>query len=374
MAEETTNHQNITVTEQEDAQVEITGEITADTLASARTRALDNVRANAEIEGFRKGHAPDDVLIKKYGEMTILQEAAEIALTDEYPAILREQAIQAIGQPRISITKLTPGEPLGFTITTATMPEVTLPDYKHVAKETLAKKENQPETIDVTGKEVEDTILQVRRNVAQQQQQESGIETTGGDESLPDLTDEFVASLGDFKDVEDFKTKINENIREQKRREQIEKRRLAVLEALIEQSTITLPSLIVDSEVDKMIDQLKSDVTRAGMNFEDYLKQTGKSDEDLRAEWRPQAEKKAKTQLILNTITAEEKLTPDQDLVNQHVEALMSQHPSANREQAKVFVETQLLNDQALRLLEEQAPASKESGTKKEKTEGHEEN
>ncbi|MEX0930495.1 MAG: trigger factor [Candidatus Paceibacterota bacterium] len=360
---DTKSYQNITVNEQENAQVEIEGELTAEKLADSRARALDKIRANAEIEGFRKGNAPDDILINKYGEMTILQEAAELALTDEYPAILRDHNIQAIGQPQISITKLVPGEPLGFKIVTAVMPEVNVPDYKKVAKETLEKKENQPETIEVADKEVDDTILQVRRNIAQQRAQESGIETPGGDDSLPDLTDEFVASLGDFKDVEDFKTKIKENIKEQKRREQTDKRRLAIIEALIEQSTITMPPIIVDTEIEKLIAQLKEDVTRAGMNIEDYFKQTGKSEEELRAEWRPRAEKKAKTQLILNKITAEEKLTPDQDLVNQHVEMIVSQHPNANREQAKVFVETQLLNDQALQLLEDQSS----SQTKKDK-------
>ncbi|MEX0672817.1 MAG: trigger factor [Candidatus Paceibacterota bacterium] len=353
------NYQNVTVNEQDNAQVEIEGEITAEKLTEARKRALDKLRASAQVEGFRSGNAPDDVLINKYGEMTILQEAAELSLSDEYPVILRDHSIQAIGQPQISITKLAPNEALGFKITTATMPEVKVPDYKKVAKETLEKEENQPQDIEVTEKEVEDTILQVRRNVAQQKQQESGIETTGGDDSLPDLTDEFVSSLGDFKDVEDFKTKIKDNIKEQKRREQTEKRRLAVVEALIEESTITLPPIIIDSEVDKLVQQLKSDVSRAGMSFEDYLKQTGKNEDDIRTEWRPQAEKKAKTQLILNKITTEEKLTPDQDLVNQHVEKLISQHPNANREQAKVFVETQLLNDQVLRFLEEQAPAQK---------------
>ncbi len=342
----------------ENSQVKITGELPAEQLEAARSKALDKLRQTAEIDGFRSGEAPDEILLNKYGEMGVLQQAAEVALTEAYPEILAEHQVQPLGQPQVSITKLAPGDALGFEIVTAVMPEIELPYYKQVAAEVLREQSGETQEMAVTEEEVEDTILQVRRNVAQERRQQSGIETTDPDEALPELTDELVQSLGNYSSVDDFRARLKEDLQEQKRRQQREKRRMAVLEALIERSEIDLPEVVVNSELDRLMTQLKSDLERAGLNMENYLQQVGKNEEQLWEEWRPQAVKKAKIQLILNRIAATEQLSPDQDQVNQHLEQVMSQHSEANREQAKVFVETQLLNEQALALLEDQDPVT----------------
>ena len=361
------NYQNISVSEGENASVQIEGELTADKLNDARTRALEKMRENVEVDGFRKGSAPDDVLINKYGEMTILQEAAEIALTEEYPAILQDQQINAIGQPQVSITKLSPNEPLGFKIETATMPQFELPDWRTLATEELAKEENQIQEPEVTNEEVEDVILQVRRNAAQQQQQANG-EIGGTDPSqmsedqLPEIDDAFVQMMG-FDGVEQFRKQIRDNIRQEKMQKEQEKQRTAVIDRIINETELTLPDVIVDNEVERMMAQLKQDIENAGYTYENYLEQVGKSEDDIKQEWRPQAEKRAKTQLILNKIAAQEEVTPDTDEVNQQLEQIMQQHPDADREKARTFVETQLMNQKVLELFDEQAPEPQQTSS-----------
>ena len=96
-------------------------------------------------------------------------------------------------------------------------------------------------------------------------------------EKLPELNDEFVKSLGPFKDVVDFKEKLRENIKLEKENSQKEKTRLKIMEAIIEESTLEVPELLIKIEVDKIIYRMESDVTQMGLKFEEYLKHLKKT-------------------------------------------------------------------------------------------------
>lgn len=109
------------------------GEIPAEKFEAFRRPALTSLNQSVTIDGFRLGRAPEPVLRERLGETKILEAMAELALRDFYPKILEEKKIDAIGQPRIEITKLAPGNPLGFKITTAIYPCFTLPDYRAAA-------------------------------------------------------------------------------------------------------------------------------------------------------------------------------------------------------------------------------------------------
>ncbi len=99
--------------------------------------------------------------------MMILEEMAEQAIQKIYPSILEEHKIDAIGRPQIAITKIAKGSDLEFKIHTAVLPEMDLPDYKKLAQ-TQNKKEEFNKEIVVDEKEVDKTILELRRMRAEQ--------------------------------------------------------------------------------------------------------------------------------------------------------------------------------------------------------------
>ena len=72
---------------------------------------------------------------------------------------------------------------------------------------------------------------------------------------------------------------------------------------LIKDSKIDMPKALIENELDKMEGQFKGDIANMGLQPEDYLKHIKKTWEDLRKEWKPDAEKRSKTQLILLTET-----------------------------------------------------------------------
>lgn len=332
------SYTNIEIKKLDNSQVEITGEILADELTKYREKALKNLSQNTEIKGFRKGNIPEDVLTKQVGEMTILQEIAELALSDQYPKIVLEHKVNPIGHPQVALTKLAPDENIGFKITTAVMPEVKLGDYKTIA----GKISQEKEEIEVTDKDVEETIQTVRKQRAEGKEEKD----------LPELNDEFVKTLGDFKDVDDFKNKLRENMKLEKERGAKEKRRNKIADAIIEKSTIELPQLLVDGELDRMMAQFKADVEQAGLTYDKYLEEVKKTDEDVKKEWTPIAEKKAKLQLVLNKIAVTEDITPKEDQVKKEMEHILSQHKDAPEDRVRTYVETMLTNEKVFEFLE----------------------
>ena len=207
----------------EKSRVELSGTVPAKQFETYRAKALASLADRVEIDGFRKGHVPADVLAKKVGDMGILESMAEFAIMDAYPKMLTEEKIDAIGRPEIHITKIANDNDLEFTVTTAVMPTVKLADAKKIASS-----ENKHETtVEVTDEEIEQSIKELRQMRAHHLMHESGVEhhdhnhTAIADDKLPELNDEFVKTLGKFENVEDFKTKLRENVlAEKKQREE----------------------------------------------------------------------------------------------------------------------------------------------------------
>ncbi|NDE68227.1 trigger factor family protein, partial [bacterium] len=206
-------YSDISVKKLPKSQVEITGKIAADALESFRAKALKNINDEVTIDGFRKGNVPEKILIAKVGDMTILEEMAELALSTAYPSIVVEEKIDAIGRPEIGITKLAKDNPLEFKIVTTVIPDITLADYKKVAADENKKAEEKAtkeKTNEVTDAEVEDAIKRIRTShAAHNHKHEDGDDHSSLSKEehdklleaeMPPLDDEFVKTVGDFKD------------------------------------------------------------------------------------------------------------------------------------------------------------------------------
>jgi FKBP-type peptidyl-prolyl cis-trans isomerase (trigger factor) len=334
-----------------DCEVEITAEITMEALEDYKVKALKKIKEVAELPGFRKGHVPDATLKEKFGEMGILEDAGEMAINDSAIEILVESKINFLGRPDIALSKIALGSPIEFKIKVTVMPEVKLPDYKKIAKKENAVEEKVEE---VTEKQVEETVEQIRKMYAEQNHTHAHGEVHKDDEELPlpEINDEFVKKLGDFKDVADFKEKLKINIGKEKEIHAKDKKRGMLLEKLVAETKIEMPKIVIESELEKMEGQFKGDIAQMGLQPEEYLKHIKKTWEDLRKEWYPDAEKRAKTQLILQKISLEEKIEPNKEDVEKEIKNLIAQYKGADPERVKAYVEMVLVNDAVIKFLE----------------------
>jgi FKBP-type peptidyl-prolyl cis-trans isomerase (trigger factor) len=336
-----------------DCEVEITAEIEEKALETYKTKAFNKIKEIAELPGFRKGHVPESILKDKFGELGILEDAAELAINDCAIEIIAEAKINFLGRPNIALSKIAIGSPIEFKIVVLTMPEVELPDYKKIAKEENSVEEKAEE---VSEKQVEETIEQIRKMYAEHTHTHKPGEEHKEDEELPlpELNDELVKKLGDFKDVADFKIKLKENIAKEKEVKAKDKKRLQIIEKILEKTKISMPKVLVENELDKMEGQMKSDIAQMGLQPEDYLKHIKKTWEELKKEWTPDAEKRAKTQIIIQNIALKEKIEPKKEDLEKEVKFLTEQYKTADPERIKAYVEMILVNEEVIKFLENQ--------------------
>ncbi|MEN9524447.1 MAG: hypothetical protein RL536_516 [Candidatus Parcubacteria bacterium] len=338
------------------SQVEITASVSASIWEKYRGQALKNINDSITLEGFRKGKVPENILVSKVGEMAVLEEIAELVISKSYIEILIDEKMDALGKPEIRVTKLAKDNPLEFVAVTSVVPEITLPDYSKIAKE--QNKKSGSKEIKVVDKDIEDAILRIRKQHASHEGHDHDKMTPeehdkAVEAAMPELTDDFVKTLGDFNDVPDFKNKLSAMIAEQKRDEAREKLRIQIADAIVVDSKIDLPEVMITSELERTQAQFSADLERMGVKLDDYLKHAKKTLEDIRKEWRPHAEKKAKLQLILNEIAKKENVRPDQKEIDQEVKHIVEHYKDADRERAGVYAETVLTNERVFRFLED---------------------
>lgn len=345
---------NLEINKKEKSVVEIKGEIDTLDFENSREKALSRLSEHVEIDGFRKGKAPKDMVIKKLGDQMILEEMAQITLSSAYPKILLDNKIDAIGYPQINITKLAKGNPLGFTILTAVIPEVTLPDYKKIAKEVNSKTEE----VSLTEEEFNKFILQIKRAKAHDDFHKANPDIKGHDheeikdENLPELDLEYIKTLGDFKDMADFEAKIKEDILNDKKWRAKEKSRIELIEAIEKETKIDVPEILIQSEIEKIIARMKSDVERMGLKYEDYLQSLGKNIENIREEFKGDAEKRAKVQMLVGEIAKKEELKADKEKLEEEVKKVLESYKDADENNARMYIESVLINEEVFKFLE----------------------
>ncbi len=332
-----------------EASIEV--EVSWEELQKARAKAFVEIQKNITLDGFRKGNAPEKMIVEKFGEMYILGEGAELIIDETYGKLLEEHKLNTIGHPDVSIVKLAEGNPLVFKVKVSLMPKAELPDYKSIAKE--AGKDKKEVTVE--DKEVEETIEEIRKHRAHEEMHQKGIPHTEGDDEnmvLPEMTDEFVQTLGDFSSIEDFKTKLRENILNEKKLKEKQKVRLAIVDKIIEKTKVGVPAVLVETELDKLVNQFKGDLAQYGMKPEDYLASIKKTEEDLRKEWNGEAEKRAKMNIVLAEIAIIEKLEPNNEEVELQSAQLVQMYSDLDPLRARAYVHHMLTNEEVFKFLE----------------------
>jgi trigger factor len=132
---------------------------------------------------------------------------------------------------------------------------------------------------------------------------------------LPEADDEFARSMGDFADLpvlrKEVKARLERNALDKARHEFADR----IIEYAVANSTLELPDVLVDQEVEVMHDEFRSSLARQGIAEDAYLKVVEKTEADLHADFRPKAEHRVKVLLVLTKIGDAEGIgVPDADV------------------------------------------------------------
>ena len=127
---------------------------------------------------------------------------------------------------------------------------------------------------------------------------------------LPELTDEFVKEFSKeaASTVAEYKEKLRGEIKVQKEEAAAKAYSDKVISTAVENAKLTVPTKLIDQEVNSMFEQFAGNLSRQGLSFELYEQFTGKGADELKTEMRSDAENKIKTSFVLGEIAEVEKV------------------------------------------------------------------
>lgn len=132
--------------------------------------------------------------------------------------------------------------------------------------------------------------------------------------TLPELTDDMAKSLGQDT-VEKLKETIRQNLEAEQTQKAEQKLEIEMLEKIVEGSKFDpIPTVIIDSERQKMFYELKANLEKHGVEISQYLADIKKTEKEMYEEFKAQAEKRAKAALVSRQIASEQelKITPEE--------------------------------------------------------------
>lgn len=133
-------------------------------------KAFKKINKETKIDGFRKGAAPKDVYLKKYGLESLYQEAINDAINVAYKELLDNNKLSPVVEPAVDVIGISDSSVI-FKFTIITRPTVKLDDYKNLG----VKKES----VKVTKKEIDEEITKLRNQLAEVVVKEKGVVKEG---------------------------------------------------------------------------------------------------------------------------------------------------------------------------------------------------
>ncbi len=147
---------------------EITVKIEGKEWEEALDKAYEKASKNVKIDGFRPGHAPKELFLKKYGKQSLYMDAADLCLENAYiKAFEDKQDLRIVAEPEIALKNVS-DEGIEFLFTLTLRPEVKLGKYKNLG----VKKEK----VEVTKEEIDHTIEHMRERYAENVLKDDAVE------------------------------------------------------------------------------------------------------------------------------------------------------------------------------------------------------
>ncbi|MBN1162639.1 hypothetical protein JXA34_02760 [Patescibacteria group bacterium] len=293
----------VKVEKQPKSTVKLTVTIPLKDVKSAREEVIEEQAKTANIQGFRRGMAPKEIVEEKLGIEKIKGLVINKILKKGYTQALKENHIAAISNPKVEIKEFDINKDFEFTALVATRPDVKLKDYKKKLR-----------------KRYENKVEQTKK----------------------DLEKINKEKLAKGEKLAEAKAQLSTS---------------DVLEILNEESEVEIPDLLIEEETDRMMSKLIDQTQNLGMSIEQYLRAQNKTADELREDYRQVAEKSIKAEFVLGHLTQEEKVdaTDEEILETFKTAGLPDAKERLNNPLEKAYVKSILQKNKLLTKLMEEA-------------------
>ncbi len=152
------------------------------------------------------------------------------------------------------------------------------------------------------------------------------------EKQLPELDDEFAIDVSEFDTLDEYKASIREKLeKEFKDKEDIENEN-NILDKVIDNCEIDIPEEMIDIQLDNELKEFDYRMKMQGLNLEQYLKLTNSSEDTLRQQLRPMAEKRVRGDLVLEAIAKAENIEVTEEDKEKELEKMAEAYNQENKE------------------------------------------
>ena len=150
---------------------------------------------------------------------------------------------------------------------------------------------------------------------------------------LPKLDDEFAKDASEFDTLKELKEDIKKKLEKQNEDRTKYETEEAVVKALCENTKVDIPSGMIEAEVDRMYKDLETRLSYQGAKLEQYLKMMGKTEEEVKKEYEPQAKEGIKSRLAIEAVIKAEKIEATDKEVEDKLKEMAKNYGKENDEE-----------------------------------------
>lgn len=173
---------------------------------------------------------------------------------------------------------------------------------------------------------------------------------------LPELDDNFASDVSEFDTLKEFKADLRKKLKAQFNEMIDAQRENKVLDKVIEETKFDVPNRMIEDEVENELRNFQYRLQAQGLNYEDYKKYTGNTDEEIKETFKEPAEKRVKLGLILEKYVQENKLKATKRDYDKELDKLAEMYKAEDKEEFKKtmsegsleFLDRGILNSKAI--------------------------
>lgn len=145
----------------------------------------------------------------------------------------------------------------------------------------------------------------------------------------PELDDDFAADVSEFDTFEAYKANIVADLEKNAADRAEANLEDALVQKVVDAADCDIPDAMIQDEITTMLREMEMRMMYQGIRFEDYLKYTGQTLDQVRENYKPEAANRVKTQLVLEAVAKAESIVPTDEDVD---EAIADQAKRVNRD------------------------------------------
>ena len=350
----------------------VTFTIGQDKIQPALDQAFNKVKKNLNAPGFRKGHMPRAVFNQKFGEEALYDDALNAILPAAYEAAIAELGLDVVAQPKIDVKSIEKGQVINE-VTDEEVDAKLENERKNLAE--LVVKEGAAENgdtvvidfvgsvdgVEFDGGKGENHSLELGSGQFIPGFEDQLVGAKAGDEvevkvtfpedyqatdlagkaavfvtkvnevkakEVPALDDELAKDLDDeVETLDELKAKYRKELEAAKEIAYDDAVEGAALDLAVENAEIVeLPAEMVEDEVHRAMNEFMGNMQRQGISPEMYFQITGTTQEDLHKQYEADADKRVKTNLVIEAVAAAEGFDATEEEIQKEINDLAAEY------------------------------------------------